>query len=63
MDILNTHVADPCCSKPFLKTARTGALDLVESWTCPKCSCEWKPRLLEGGIRHWEPHVYVAIVR
>lgn len=52
---------DPCCAPPLQKAMDAGALDAAETWECPKCGCEWKPRMV-GPIRHWEPHVCCAFV-
>ena len=57
--MLNTFQDDPCCDANLVKALRAGELDGVESWTCPKCGCEWKPRIM-GNVRHWGPHELIA---
>jgi len=47
---------DDCCNKPM----RKADLSTIQTWTCPKCGCEWRPRLIRG-IRCWEPHELIAI--
>jgi hypothetical protein len=60
-EILNTQEPDTCCSKPWSKAARAGGLDKVELWTCPKCGCQWRARLIDGLIRHWTPEVVIQV--
>lgn len=50
------NVADPqdatgCCHA-IQKAICKGELDAVEVWCCPKCSMEWKYRMVEG-VRYW----------
>lgn len=59
---LNTFEHDPCCDANLVIAARAGKLADVESWTCPKCGCEWRCRVV-GNIRHWEPHELIAVLR
>lgn len=47
--ILQTAQDDDCC-----KPLRSKQIASLDSWTCPKCGCEWKPTI-EGAIRHWAP--------
>ena len=75
--MLNSHEQDPCCGKAISEALRSGALYAADSWSCPECGMEWKPRnatyyYLDGNIspippenriRHWSPHPIVAIVR
>lgn len=55
---LETFQEDACCQKHLMKAKRAS----LDSWTCPKCGCEWKPRMV-GNIRHWEVHEVIAIWR
>ena len=59
---LSTFVPDDCCAKPLGRALASGKLDAAESWSCPKCGCDWKPRMV-GEIRHWEPHELIAVLR
>jgi hypothetical protein len=59
---MNTFESDPCCNGNLAKDGRAGKLDIVTSWTCPKCGCEWKCRIV-GPLRHWEPHELIATLR
>lgn len=59
---LQTFAPDPCCSKPLSKAIRGGTLDKANSWTCPNCGCDWKPKLV-GTVRHWEPEVLAVVMR
>ena len=60
--MLNIMDDDPCCSKRFAKESRTGSLDSAESWTCPKCGCEYRPVVVDGVVRHWVAHIYVELI-
>lgn len=62
--MLQIHSEDPCCQAPLSKALASGALDNAASWECPKCGCEWRPRIVGegiGAVTLWEPHVYCAI--
>lgn len=58
---LDSYEPDPCCSKHLAKALRTGALKDKDSWVCPKCGCEWKPRMVET-VRHWEPNELIEVI-
>lgn len=61
----SSQVAMPtgtCCDPRIRKALAKGLLDAVELWACPKCGCEWKPRMVEM-IRVWEPHVLIEVWR
>jgi len=58
--ILNSHVEDECCDGPLNRALRSGSLDNVESWTCPKCGETWKVELIDG-IRHWTPRPVIMV--
>lgn len=60
--MLQTYLPDPCCGARLSKSLLSGALDTSESWTCPKCGCEWAPRVAEEW-RLWEPRPYMEIIR
>ena len=62
-DILNTQEPDECCSRPWQKAALRGLLDNAKIWTCPRCGCDWEPKMIEGAIRHWEPKQWYVIVK
>jgi len=47
--MLNTAQADDCC-----KPLRAKNLATLESWTCKRCGCEWRP-VMVGPVRHWVP--------
>lgn len=57
---LNTHEPDACCGKHLSKALRSGLLDSLDTWMCPKCGMEWQPRMVET-LRHWEPHPVILI--
>ena len=40
---------EPCCKPRFMAAGRSGKLDGVEEWTCPKCGTVWRPGPLEGN--------------
>lgn len=56
---LQTFEPDECCGEGISQAL--GELS-GDSWTCPKCGCEWNPRMV-GSVRHWEPHPEVMIFR
>jgi hypothetical protein len=74
MAILNSHEPDECCGKALSKALLSGSLDTANSWECPKCGQEWRPKLTKfipgdgaltlapDPIRHWTPHVYMEVV-
>jgi hypothetical protein len=61
MAVINSHAPDPCCGKHLSKALRTGMLDTVMHWECPKCGTQWKPTLI-AGVRHWQPVPYYAVL-
>jgi hypothetical protein len=34
----------------------------MDTWTCPKCGMEWRPRI-EAGMRYWEAHPIIQVWR
>ena len=59
---LQSYEPDECCGNPIWRALRAGELDKAESWTCPKCGCEWKPDE-EGPLRHWRPRPVLIVIR
>lgn len=57
---LNSTEEDACCSRRLQRVLCSGALRDKDSWTCPACGVEWKPRMVET-IRHWEPVVHFEV--
>lgn len=43
---------DPCCGPRMSKAALAGKLD-TNTWTCPKCGCEWRATMRDT-LRVWE---------
>lgn len=58
--ILETFDADPCCSRRLSQAIAGGFTREVETWTCTKCSTEWKARMV-GPVKHWEPAPLIMI--
>lgn len=57
---LNSVEDDDCCAGKLRRALFAGLK--ADSWTCPKCGCDWKPRQV-GPLRHWEPHEAVSVFR
>jgi len=55
--MLNIFPPDPCCLKRFQKAA---VADDTESWTCPKCHCEWKSTVVVS-VKKWEPVTVIGV--
>ncbi len=58
---LVTHTDDECCGALLSEALRSGALDAVSAWACPKCGLGWRAeiyRLDAGEIegKHWAPY-------
>lgn len=47
-----TEDASWCCVCAWSKALKTGALDTIELWECPKCGCEYRVQLV-SCIRYW----------
>lgn len=58
---LHTFEHDDCCGPSLARALRSGDMATAESWTCPNCGEEWKPRTV-GQARHWEPHPAVMMI-
>ena len=58
---MNSFAPDPCCGKPLAKALMNETLAHVNSWECPKCGTEWKPRLSNPLMRYWEPQTHAAL--
>lgn len=59
--MLQIFQPDECCGRPLAEALRSGALNDVKVWECPKCSQEWKPRYLPAeDVFLWEPQIYFA---
>ncbi len=43
---------DDCCAPRLTTAAEAGRLDRAESWTCPKCGCEYKASMVDG-VKRW----------
>jgi len=56
----NSYEPDTCCGKHIVRAISEGKLDAADSWECPKCGLEWKPRVV-GTLRHWEPHPVLLV--
>lgn len=59
---LHSHEPDDCCGKRISIALLSGGLDKLDVWTCPKCGLEWRALLDVIGVKHWHPHVYMAVV-
>lgn len=53
---------ESCCGREIARAGKSGVLKSLQSWECPKCGTEWKPRAV-GPVRHWEPQAAVMIFR
>lgn len=51
-----------CCSVAIMTASRKGALKSATAWECPRCGCEWTPRIAEM-FRHWSPVSDVQVFR
>ena len=54
---------DDCCSKRFAAVGRAGTLADADSWTCPKCGCEWRASDVADTAKTWTPVVTADIIR
>lgn len=66
--MLHTNMPDECCTGPLSEDLRTGKLDEVQRWWCPKCGQEWRCELhrLDAGsveARHWVPFSPILIFK
>jgi len=52
--VIDTYDPDPCCGKRLSEALLSGRLDEAQSWQCPKCGTQWKPRRA-AEVRVWEP--------
>jgi hypothetical protein len=59
---LHSHEPDTCCGAAISKALRSGLLNTVERWECPKCGMLWTPEM-HGEIKHWMPRPYFQVVR
>lgn len=59
---VNSFEPDDCCGKHINKASRSGVLNSLMVWTCPRCETDWKPTTI-GNIRHWKPEVVIAVLR
>jgi hypothetical protein len=49
------------------KAVKAEVLDKLESWDCPDCGMEWKPRDItpagaERMLKHWEPRPVLLVL-
>ncbi len=56
---LQTVDEDPCCHRRLLRALTKGLVG--DSWTCPKCGCEWRPMPI-GEARHWRAIAPVMVM-
>lgn len=42
------------------KAARNGKLGSTDTFTCPKCGCQWRAAMV-GELRNWEPETMIEI--
>lgn len=59
---LQTFVGTDSCCDAGIRKALLAGLTPPDSWTCPKCHCDWLPREIEGVIV-WEPHTTFEVHR
>ena len=52
-----------CCLTAWQKLALAGRLAGVDSWQCPKCGSEWRPRKVGGGMRVWAYRSNIEVFR
>ncbi len=57
----NSFHPDECCSPHLNAAALSGLLDAADTWECPDCGCEWKPRVIAGLVKWWEPRPLVML--
>lgn len=61
--MLNSHLSDECCDYHIIPALDSGSLDKAESWECPDCGMEWKPKVYNECVRMWEPHPVIAVLK
>lgn len=57
----NLVMEDDCCSPRLVRALKTLTGD---SWTCPKCGCNWTARTdTDLSIRRWTPDLEMEVIR
>ncbi len=61
--ITHTFQDDECCGKSLSRWIRKGCPGTERMWSCPRCGCEWAPIMVNPGVVHWCPTVFMEVIR